>query len=248
MAGHSHWAGIKHKKGAVDAKRGKIFSKIARNIMSAARSGGDPDMNLGLKYAIEKARAVNMPRDNIARAIKKGTGELEGEQLEQLMYEGYGPGGVAVMLDILTDSRNRTAGEIRKLFELRGARLANPGAVAWIFEQKGLFTVPKERVDEDTLTEIAIEAGADNIESVGGYFEITCEVSAFENMQQALKKANVQPDVAEVSMIPKNTVDLDEETGRKVLAMMEAFEDHEDVQNVYSNFNLPKTLLLEQTG
>ena len=249
MSGHSHWAGIKHKKGTVDAKRGKLFSKIAKQIMVAARAGGgDVNANLALKYAIEKARQANMTKDSIDRAIKKGTGEIEGAELVSLVYEGFGPGGVAIMVDVLTDNRNRTASEIRKIFETRGSRLGAPNEVAWIFTKKGLFAVDVNKVDEDTLMEIALDASADDMEQVGSVYEITCEISHFEQLKQALEKNNIPTDVAELTLIPQTVVELDENKGRKVLALMEALEDHDDVQNLHANFQLPEAMLLEETS
>ena len=249
MSGHSHWAGIKHKKGAVDAKRGKLFSKIAKQIIVAARAGGgDVNANLTLKYAIDKARQANMTKDSIERAIKKGTGELAGGDLVNLVYEGFGPGGVAVIAEALTDNRNRTASEIRKVFETRGARLGGPNEVSWMFDKKGLVSVEEDKIDEDTLMEIAIEAGAEEMEKVGSVFEITCEPSDFEGLKQALDEKGIPTQAAELTLIPQNVVELDEKTGRKVLTLMEALEEHDDIQNVHANFRLPEALLMEQTG
>jgi len=246
MSGHSHWATIRRKKGAVDAKKGKIFSKLARAISAASRSGGgDPDANITLKYAIDAARAANMPKDNIERAVKKGTGEIEGEVLEQLLYEGYGPGGVALMMDVLTDNRNRTAAEVRKIFEMRGGNLGTSGSVAWMFEKKGLFVIDQNDADEDTLMEIALEAGAEDMTTINGTFQISCEPADFESVRKALEDNEIQADPAEISMIPQNTVELDVGSGRKVVALMEALEDQEDVQRVHSNFTLPPELVAE---
>ncbi len=245
MAGHSHWAGIKHKKGAADAKRGKIFSKLAKAIISAARGGGgDPDMNLKLKYAIEKARAANMPKDNIERAIKRGTGELEGTKLEALTYEGYGPGGVALMLDVLTDNRNRTASEVRKIFERRGGSLGSSGCVDWMFDRKGLFTIEKSAIEEEDLMEIAIEAGADDVTVEDDLFEVTCEPGVFDALMEALKKRGLDPRVAEIALVPTSQVRTDSaEEARRILALMDALEDHDDVQNLYANFDIPADIL-----
>jgi len=248
MSGHSHWAGIKHKKGATDARRGKLFSKIAKQIIVAARTGGgDPDANLNLKYAVEKARQANMTKDSIERAIKKGTGEIEGVELSALMYEGFAAGGVALMVEILSDNRNRTASEIRKIFDTHGARLGSPNEVAWMYSTKGLFSVEADKVDEDTLMEIALDAGAEEMERVGDVYELTCETSEFEGLKQALAGAGIPAQVGEITMIPQSVVQLDEKTGRKVLALMEALEDHEDVQNLHANFQLPEAMLLEET-
>jgi len=247
MAGHSHWAGIKHKKGAADAKRGKLFSKLARNIMNAARDGGgDADVNLKLRYAVDKARAANMPKDNIERAVKKGTGELAGAAaFEEIVYEGYGPGGAAIMVEVLTDNRSRTAPQLRKIFETRGARIGNSGCVAWMFAQKGFFSIATSRIAEDRLMELALECGAEDLVTTGDYFELTCPVEDFARVKAALDDAGVECEVAEITRVPAKYVDLDAEAGRKVLALVEALEDHEDVQSVYANFNLPAELAVE---
>jgi YebC/PmpR family DNA-binding regulatory protein len=239
MAGHSHWAGIKHKKAAVDAKRGKMWSKLSKAIIVAARTGGgDPGMNLRLRYAIDDAKAVSMPKDNIERAIKKGTGELDGGQLESVAYEGYGPGGVAVLCEILTDNRNRTAPEIRKIFEMSGGKLGSTGCVAWMFDQKGLILVPTDQVDEDTLMELALEHGADDVRRDGENYEVLTPPDAYDDVLGAIKSAKVKTEVAELTLIPQNTIDLTEDDARKVLKLMERLDDHDDVQNVASNFNI----------
>jgi len=246
MSGHSHWARIKRKKGAADAKRGKIFSKLAKNIMTAARlGGGNPDANLRLKYAIEKAREANMPKENIERAIKKGTGELEGEQLEEVTYEGYGPGGVAFLVEVLTDNRNRTASEIRKIFERKGGSLASQGSVSWMFNTKGLFLVDASKVDEDTLYEVAIEVGAEDVKLDETTFEVTCAPQDFDKVRKALEEKNIPLESAEISQLPQNYVDVTGETARKVLELMEALEEHDDVQNIYANFNIPERVMEE---
>ena len=204
MSGHSHWATIKHKKGAIDAKRGKLFSKLSRAIIIAARNGGgDPEMNLKLRYAIDKARQVSMPKDNIERAVKRGTGDMEGVTFEEILYEGYGPGNIAVLVDILTDNRNRTAGEVRKIFERCGGKMGSAGCVAYLFDRKGLFMVDAAGMDEDTLMGIALDAGADDFKRNGHQFEITCDPAAFSGVQEALQKNNITPAVAEVTQIPK---------------------------------------------
>jgi YebC/PmpR family DNA-binding regulatory protein len=239
MSGHSHWATIKHKKGATDAKRGKMFSKLSRAIIIAARhGGGDPETNLKLRYAIDKAREVSMPKDNIERAIKRGTGEVEGATYEELTYEGYGPGTVAVLVNVLTDNRNRTSGEVRKIFERHGGKMASAGAVAYQFERKGLFGVDATAVDEDTLMSIALDAGADDLKRSGSTYEITCDPAHFNQVQEALKKNNITPQVAEITQIGKAPVDVDAETAKKVMRLVEALDDHDDVQNVYTNLNL----------
>jgi YebC/PmpR family DNA-binding regulatory protein len=244
MSGHSHWATIKHKKGAIDAKRGKLWSKLSRAIIIAARhGGGDPTMNLKLRYAIDKARAVSMPKDNIERAIKRGTGELEGQQFEELTYEGIGPGGVAVLVDVLTDNRNRTNGEVRKIFERHGGKLGSAGSVHYLFERKGVFSVSAAGIDEDTLMGIALDAGAEDMKRSGDAFEITTEPAAFNQVKEALEKSNITPTVAEISQVPKAPRDVDPETGVKIMRLVEAIDDHDDVQNVYTDLNLTDAIL-----
>jgi YebC/PmpR family DNA-binding regulatory protein len=246
MSGHSHWATIKHKKGAADAKRGKMFSKLSRAIIIAARhGGGDPEMNLKLRYAIDKARAVSMPKDNIERAVKRGTGEVEGLTFEEIIYEGFGPGGVAVMVEVLTDNRNRTAGEVRKTFERGGGTMGSAGCVSYLFERKGFFSVDASATDEDTLMGIALDAGAEDLKRAGSTFDITCDPSAFAQVQQALQKAGLTPVVAEISQIPKVEMDVEPETGQKVLKLMEALDDHDDVQNVYYNMHVSEQLIAQ---
>jgi YebC/PmpR family DNA-binding regulatory protein len=249
MSGHSHWATIKHKKGAADAKRGKIFSKLSRAIIIAARhGGGDPEMNLKLRYAIDKARQVSMPKDNIERAIKRGTGETEGVTFEELTYEGYGPGSVAILVDVLTDNRNRTAGEIRKIFERHGGKMASAGSVAFQFERKGLFSIDAAATDEDTLMAIALDAGADDLKRSGSTYDITSDPAHFNQVQDALKKNNVTPQLAEITQLGKALVDVDAETARKVMKLHEALDDHDDVQNVYTNLNLTEEVAAEMAG
>ncbi|MBX3413660.1 MAG: YebC/PmpR family DNA-binding transcriptional regulator [Pirellulales bacterium] len=239
MAGHSHWAGIKYKKALIDNKRGKLWSKLSKAIIVAAKiGGGDPDSNLKLRYAIDAAKAVSMPKDNITRAVKKGTGELDGGNLEEVLYEGYGPGGVAVLCEILTDNRNRTAGEIRKCFELSDGKLGATGCVAWMFSRKGMFLFSALGRDEETIVELALEAGADDVRHVGDKFEITCDPASFQVVAERLAAEQIECDVAEISNIPNSTVDLDVETARKVLKLMEKLDDHDDVQHVSSNFSI----------
>jgi YebC/PmpR family DNA-binding regulatory protein len=246
MSGHSHWATIKHKKGAIDAKRGKLFSKLSRAIIIAARhGGGDPEMNLKLRYAIDKARQVSMPKDNIERAVKRGTGEMEGLVFEEITYEGYGPGGVAILVDVVTDNRNRTAGEIRKTFERAGGKMGSAGCVAFLFERKGVFTINESEIDEDTLMGVALDAGADDIKRSGSTFDVTCDPSAFSHVQVALQAKGLHPVVSEISQIPKVPVDVDAETAKKVLKLMEMLDDHDDAQNVYSNLNLTEEVVAE---
>jgi len=246
MSGHSHWATIKHKKGAIDAKRGKLFSKLSRAIIIAARhGGGDPEMNLKLRYAIDKARQVSMPKDNIERAVKRGTGEMEGLVFEEITYEGYGPGGVAILVDVVTDNRNRTAGEIRKTFDRAGGKMGSAGCVAFLFERKGVFTINDSEIDEDTLMGIALDAGADDIKRSGSTFDLTCDPAAFSHLQVALQAKGLHPIVSEISQIPRVPVDADAETAKKVLKLMDMLDDHDDAQNVYSNLNLTEEVMAE---
>lgn len=236
MAGHSHWANIAAKKGVVDKKRGKLFGKLARAIIVAARvGGGDPGMNLRLRYAIEKAKAASMPKDTIERAVKKGTGDLEGENYEEIVYEGYGPGGSAVLCDILTDNRNRTAGEMRKIFEIHGGNLGSTNCVAWMFDRKGMFRVSATSVSEEHLIEVALEAGADDVHREEDAFIVTCEPDNYSAVSDALEAAGITSESSDVTLIPQNTVDLDLEAGRRMLGLMEALEDQDDVQNVMTD-------------
>ncbi|MHC4480572.1 MAG: YebC/PmpR family DNA-binding transcriptional regulator [Planctomycetota bacterium] len=249
MAGHSHWAGIKHKKAKEDKRRGKVFSRVAKQIITAVRSGGkDPDTNLELKYATEAAKAANMPKDTIERAILKGAGELEGERLEPVRYEGYGAGGVAVMVDALTDNRNRTTAQVRKAFADHGGELGATGCVAWIFEMKGLVLLPLDERGEEEVFELAIEAGAEDFQQAGDVYEISCAPSDLQGLRDSLRGAGLEPETAEVTMVPKSYVDLDAEDGRKVLRLMEDLEEGDDVSNVYSNLNLPPELIAELEG
>ncbi len=245
MAGHSHWAGIKHRKGAQDAKKGKIFSKHAKVIITAARiGGGDPEMNLRLKYAIERARADNMPKDNIDRAVKKGTGELEGESFVELMYEGIAPGGVAVMIEALTDNRNRTAPEIRKIFEKRGGTMGKSGSVSWMFQKKASFIVTGEDLDENTLMEKALEVGAEDLQEEGDGFMILADPADFATVKRELEQDEaITIERSEITMIPANPVVLDLDQARRVLAILEELDDHEDVQNVFANIEIPEKVV-----
>jgi YebC/PmpR family DNA-binding regulatory protein len=247
MAGHSHWAGIKHKKALIDAKRGKMWSKLSKAIIVAARlGGGDTDMNPRLRLAVDAAKAVSMPKENIQRAIKRGTGDLEGQNLEEILYEGYGPGGVAVLCDVLTDNRNRTAPEVRKLFEISDGKLGSAGCVAWMFEKKGLFLIGADKAGEDALMEIALEAGADDVRRVEDKFEITCTPDVYQAVSAALSTAGIQPEVSEVGRMPKSTVDVaDPDVARKLLKLMNRLDDHEDVQNVSANFNIPDAIMAQ---
>ncbi len=247
MAGHSHWANIARKKAVVDAKRGKLWSKLAKAIIVAAKhGGGDPDANLRLRYAIDAAKAVSMPKDNIQRAIKAGTGELKGGNLEESIYEGYAAGGVAVMCEILTDNKNRTAPEIRKIFEICDGKLGGTGCVAYLFERKGVIRLPQAACDEDRIMELALEAGAEDVRASDESWEITCDPSVMTDVIEALKAAGLEPESNEVTRIPTNTVDVEDvETARKVLHLMERLDDHDDVQSVAANFNIPDAALAE---
>ncbi|RME02877.1 MAG: YebC/PmpR family DNA-binding transcriptional regulator [Planctomycetota bacterium] len=245
MAGHSHWAGIKHKKAAVDKKRGKLFSKLAKLIIIAAKEGGgDPEANPKLKNAIEHAKAANMPKENIERAIKRGTGEISGANFEELTYEGYGPQGVAIIIQILTDNRNRTAPEIRKIMEKYGGNLS--GSVAWNFEKKGVlvFSLKESGQTEDYLTNLAIEAGAEDIDTSGDILEVITTPEEFQNVRQTF--SSIPTLSAEITLRPKTTVKIeDENTAKKILKLLEELEDHDDVQQVYSNYDIPDTLLAQ---
>jgi len=245
MSGHSHWAGIKYKKAANDAKRGKVWSKIARMIIVAAKAGGgDPTQNLSLRYAIDKGKAANMPKDTIEKAIKKGTGELGVVNYEEVLYEGYAPGGIAIMLDGLTDNRNRTGPEIKKIFEKRSGSLGASGCVSWMFSKKGLITIKTDAIDENDLMEIALSAGADDMQTVGDVYELTCEAGVYEGLKKAIDEKDIPTEVAELSMVPQNSVAVNDiNVARKILALMEEFEDHDDIQNVYANFDIPDEII-----
>jgi YebC/PmpR family DNA-binding regulatory protein len=246
MAGHSHSANIAVRKGKQDALRAKLYSKLSRYIIIAARNGGgDPDTNLKLRYAIDKARAVSMPRDNIERAIKRGTGELGGAAEEELSYEGFGPGGAAIFVEALTDNRNRTNGEVRKIFEKGGGNMGAPGCVAYLFERKGLFTIEAGKADEDALMNIALEAGADDLRRTGDTFEVSSDPAAFSQVQEALAKAGIPTTSAEIAQVPKTTLDVDLETGKRIVKQMDMLADHDDVQNVYTNANLTEEMTAE---
>ena len=244
MSGHSKWASIKHKKAKVDAARGRIFTKFIREITVAARvGGGDPNGNPRLRTAVQAARAVNMPADNIDRAIKKGTGELEGVRYEEITYEGYGPGGVAVMVETLTDSKNRTVGEIRKLFSKNAGNLGESGCVAFTFHKKGYIQVEASKVDEDKLMGIALDAGAEDMQREESLFAVTTAPKDFEKVRDALGKSGIKPVAAEVTMVPASTVKLDGKQAEQMIRLMEELEEHDDVQHVYANFDIPEEIL-----
>jgi YebC/PmpR family DNA-binding regulatory protein len=245
MSGHSKWSSIKHKKGALDAKRGKLFTKLIREITVAAREGGgDINANPGLRLAVQKAKDANMPADNIDRGIKKGTGELEGVSYENVSFEGYAPGGVAVIVDVLTDNRNRATSSVRATFSKRGGNMAGAGSVSFQFDKKGVFMVKKSDATEDALLDTALEAGAEDLTSDEDLFQITCAPQDFDKVRTALTNKGVKLEASELSMVPKNTVMVeDPDTARKVLALVEDLEDNDDVQNVYSNFDIPDEIL-----
>jgi len=244
MSGHSKWASIKHKKGAVDAKRGKIFTKLIKEITVATRLGGkDPDSNSRLRVAIAAAKAENMPKENIERAIKKGTGELEGSNYEEVTYEGYGPGGVAVLIEVLTDNKNRAVADVRHLFERSGGNLGESGCVAWMFSQKGLIVFQKDQVEEEMLFELALEAGADDIKEDEKELEVITEPSSFEKVKTAIENAGIRYTLAEITMIPKTTVKIDDKHAQQMLTLMENLEDNEDVNHVYANFDISNEVM-----
>lgn len=246
MAGHSQYSNIKHRKAAVDAKRAKLWTKLSKAIAVAARlGGGDPHSNSRLKTAIIDAKAVSMPKDNIERAIKAGLGELVGNTVEEVIYEGYGPHGVAVMCEILTDNRNRTAPELRKLFEKHGGNLGATGCVGYLFERKGLLVIPGDKVSEDRLFEIAMEAGAEDVNQEGPVFLVLTSPDTFSSVSEALDSAQIPCDSRQVTRIPQNRVPLDLEQARAVLALIEALDDHDDVQNVSSNYEVSDEILAQ---
>ncbi|HEX7153992.1 MAG TPA: YebC/PmpR family DNA-binding transcriptional regulator [Thermoanaerobaculia bacterium] len=245
MSGHSKWSTIKHKKGAADAKRGKIFTRIIKEMTIAARlGGGDAEGNPRLRAAVAEAKANNMPKDNIERAIKRGTGEIEGAAYEEVTYEGYGPGGVAIMVEALTDNGNRTTPEIRRVFEKNGGNLGTPGSVRFQFDKKGYFAVEKSAVAEDKLMEIALEAGADDLQTEDAdAYEIYTTPESFEGVRQALETAKIPTIEAKLGMIPSIYVATDEPTARQIMRLLEMLDDHDDVQNVWSNFDIPAEMM-----
>ncbi|MFO7932434.1 MAG: YebC/PmpR family DNA-binding transcriptional regulator [Thermodesulfobacteriota bacterium] len=244
MAGHSKWANIKHKKSAEDAKRGKIFTKIVKEIIVAARmGGGDPDANPRLRTVLEKAKQNNLPKDNIERAIKKGTGDLEGVNYEETVYEGYGPGGAAVYVESLSDNKNRTVADIRHIFSKHGGSMGENGCVSWVFDKKGWIPVKKTDADEETLMETALEAGAEDIRDEGDVFEIITPPDAFEDVKEALRQGGVPFDGAEVTMLPQTTISLKGTDAEKMLKLMNALDDNDDVQRVHTNADIPEEVI-----
>ncbi|MGA1843433.1 MAG: YebC/PmpR family DNA-binding transcriptional regulator [bacterium] len=244
MSGHSKWHSIKHKKAAVDAKRGKAFSKVIKEITVAARLGGsDPTGNPRLRSALQNAKAVNMPQDNITRAIKKGTGELPGVHYEEVTYEGYGPGGVALMVEVFTDNKNRTVADIRHIFSKHNGNLGETGCVAWMFNKKGLIILPADKVSEDQLMEVALDAGAEDITREDKNYEVTTDPESMETVKEALEQAGFPIIEASVTMIPQSTIKLEGKHAVQMLKMMDSLEDHEDVQNVYANFDIDEDVM-----
>jgi len=244
MSGHSKWSSIKHKKGAADARRGRIFTKLIKELTVAARiGGGDPEGNPRLRTAIQSAKAENMPKDNIERAIKKGTGELEGVSYEEVSYEGYGPGGVALLVECLTDNKNRTVADLKHILDRHGGSLGGPGCVSWIFEKRGMIVFDKDQVEEEKLLEVALEAGADDIKEVETEFEVIISPSNFEAVKKAFDDRNMVYSLAEVSMVPQNTVKLEGKKAEQMLNLMEAIEDNDDVNHVYANFDIPDKVM-----
>ena len=249
MSGHSKWATIKHKKGKTDAKRGKLFSKLSRAITVAAREGGpDPAMNISLANAIEKAKAESMPKDNIERAIQRGGGGAEGEQYESIMYEGYGPAGVAIIVEVLTDNRNRSASGVRSVFTKHNGTLGQPGSVAWIFERRGSLVVDAAKYSEDDVMAAAIEGGADDVIRDGEAYQVLCEPAGLSAVRAAIEEAGIAYEQAELTLQPKSTVQLDEADARKTLRLIDALEDIDDVQDVYANFDIPEEVLEAVAG
>ncbi|KGE73673.1 YebC/PmpR family DNA-binding transcriptional regulator [Spirochaeta lutea] len=240
MSGHSKWATIRHKKGAADAKRGKIFTKIIKEIMVAAKmGGGDPETNAKLRTIVNKARAANMPKDNIERAIKKGIGDTDGANYVELVYEGYAPGGVAIMIEALTDNKNRTAADVRSTLTKAGGNLGETGCVAYMFNKKGIITLDGNKYSEEQVLEIVLEAGAEDVKNEGEYIEIECTPEDFESVTQALENAEIAPENSEVMLVADTTLSLDEDSTRKVLRLIETLEDNDDIQNVSTNLDIP---------
>lgn len=245
MSGHSKWASIKHKKAAADSQRGKIFTKLIKEITTAARFGGSsPEANPRLRVAIEKAKSSNMPSDNIERAIKKGTGELPGVSYEEITYEGYGPSGVAILVEVMTDNKNRATADIRNIFSKKGGNLAGTGSVNWMFQKKGFIVVNKNQADEEKLMSIVLDNGAEDLSTEGNTFEVTTSPKDFENVKKALSDKKINTESAEITMIPTSTVKItDKSQAQQLLALVEALEENDDVQNVYANFDIPDEIL-----
>ncbi|MBI5179951.1 MAG: YebC/PmpR family DNA-binding transcriptional regulator [Nitrospirae bacterium] len=244
MSGHSKWATTKRKKAAIDAKKGKIFTKITKEIAVAAKiGGGDPDGNARLRTAILKAKEANMPADNIKKAVMKGTGELPGVSYEETTYEGYGPGGVAVFIEIMTDNKNRTVAEIRKIFTRHGGNMGEAGCVSWMFHKKGYIVVERSKADEDRLMSLALDAGAEDMKSDNNNFEIVTVPKDFEKVKDVLKQNNIEMSVSEITMVPQSYIKLDGKEAEQMLKLMEELEDHDDVQNVYANFDIPEEIM-----
>jgi len=248
MSGHSKWATIKHKKGALDAKRGKIFTRLIKEITIAAKNGGDPDGNPRLRSAILAAKAENMPQDNIKRAIQRGTGELEGASYEEITFEGYGPGGVAVIVEVTTDNRNRAVSEVRHAFTKNNGNLGESNSVSWMFSKRGLIVVPKTAADEEKLTEIVLESGADDLADEGDHWEILTAPKEYENVLAAVRAAGITPDVAEVTMIASTYTKLEGAQANAMMRLLETLEDLDDTQNVYSNFDMDANSMEEVAG
>jgi len=246
VGGHSHWKGIKEKKGKIDAKRGKVFAKLLRAIEITARQGGaNPDNNPTLADAIQRAKDSRVPRDTIERAVARGGGDTGGANFQTVFYEGYAPGGVAVLAETLTDNRNRTSQDLRSIFTKHGGALGEPNSVQWMFDKRGVILVDKTAAEENRLMEIALEGGADDVRDAGGDWEIVSDPSAFESIRAALEAGGIEPVSAEVTMVPQNTVPVDESHARSVLRLVEGLEDHDDVQAVYANFDIPESVLAE---
>jgi YebC/PmpR family DNA-binding regulatory protein len=244
MSGHSKWSTIKHKKAARDAKRGKLFTKLIKEITVAARmGGGDVNSNPRLRTAVTTARVQSMPGENIDRAIKKGTGELEGVTYEEIQYEGYGPGGAAIIAQVLTDNKNRTVSEIRRLFTKHGGNLGETGCVAWMFDKRGLITIEKSQIAEDRLMDIVLDAGAEDVRDEDEIFEVITQPEAFASVKDRLDQEKIAVTSAQVTLVPKNTVDIDAKNVEQILKLTEELEDHDDVQNVSANFNIPAELM-----
>lgn len=241
MSGHSKWATIKHKKAALDSKRGKIFTRLIKEIMIAARNGGDPDSNARLRTAISAAKAVSMPADNIKRAIMRGTGELEGGQIDEIMFEGYGPGGAAVLVAVATDNRNRTVSEIRHAFSKNGGNMGEQGSVSWMFDRKSQIVIDKEKAGEDQMMELVLESGAEDLRDDGDTWAIISAPEAHTQVLGAIEKAGFTPVEASIAMIPKNLMKLEGANARGMLKLTEVLDDHDDVQNVYSNFDMDES-------